>query len=243
MDEQVISSLAEALKTPATEGQYVCDYCNRGFRRDSTLAAHMCEPKRRKQQEKEPGVQLGFQTYLRFFELSQGSSKLKSYDQFMKENTYIAFVKFGRHIKDIRAVNPRQFIDFVLTRNKKIDHWCREKTYEEYLFDLLKTESSSDALERSIIEMGRWAEDNKSKVNHFFLYCGTNELCFKIVTGRVSPWVIYNCESGRKVLQKLGPEQLQIVMEWIDPDFWNKKFSDYMSDAEYIRHVLGKENF
>ena len=64
---------------------YKCRYCEKDFSKESTLAVHLCEPKRRWQQEKETGVQLGLRAYLRFYEITQGSAKLKSYDDFFDE--------------------------------------------------------------------------------------------------------------------------------------------------------------
>ena len=46
------------------ETKISCKYCNKEFRKESTLAAHLCESKRRWQQEKETGVQLGLRAYL-----------------------------------------------------------------------------------------------------------------------------------------------------------------------------------
>ena len=37
---------------------FVCKYCGRGFSREKTLANHMCEQKRRWQQENDKGVQM-----------------------------------------------------------------------------------------------------------------------------------------------------------------------------------------
>ena len=56
---------------------FSCKYCDKEFRKESTLAAHLCENKRRWQQEKETGVQLGLRAYLQFYETTQGSAKLK----------------------------------------------------------------------------------------------------------------------------------------------------------------------
>ena len=77
---------------------YKCRYCEKEFRKESSLAVHLCEPKRRWQQEKEVGVQLGLKAYLRFYEITQGSAKLKSYEDFVKSPYYNAFVKWGRHM-------------------------------------------------------------------------------------------------------------------------------------------------
>ena len=44
----------------------------------------MCEQKRRWQQEKDKGVQMGLQAYLRFYESPQGGQK-KTYGDFVKQ--------------------------------------------------------------------------------------------------------------------------------------------------------------
>jgi hypothetical protein len=31
---------------------------------------------------------------------------------------------------------------------------------------------------------------------------------------------------------------LAIVLPWVDPDYWNRKFQDYIADAEWCKHVL-----
>ena len=71
---------------------YRCQYCQRDFVRENTLAVHLCEPRRRRQEQNERGVQLGFQAYLRFYEITQGSARLKTFDDFADSSYYRAFV-------------------------------------------------------------------------------------------------------------------------------------------------------
>ena len=84
---------------------YTCKYCNKTYSKESTLAAHLCEPKRRWQEEKETGVQFGLRAYLQFFETTQGSAKNKSFGDFVASPYYRAFVKFGRHCVNIKCIN------------------------------------------------------------------------------------------------------------------------------------------
>ena len=116
---------------------YICQYCGKGYRKESTLVAHLCEPKRRAQQENEAGVKLGMTAYLRFYELTQGSAKFKTYKDFSESAYYNAFVKFGRHMVNIRAINTSKFIDWVIKSNKKLDYWCKDAVYQEYLGQIL----------------------------------------------------------------------------------------------------------
>ena len=57
------------------EKLYTCQYCNAKFTKEKTLAVHMCEQKRRFLQKDERRVQLGYQTFVRFYELCQKASK------------------------------------------------------------------------------------------------------------------------------------------------------------------------
>ena len=108
--------------TNNSKPSYKCKYCDKEFRKESSLAVHLCEVKRRWKEERETGVQFGLQAYLRFYEMTQGSAKMKSYADFVASPYYRAFVKFGRHMVAIRAVNPKVFIDWVIKENKKIDN-------------------------------------------------------------------------------------------------------------------------
>lgn len=76
--------------TSQLKPSYKCRYCDKDFRKESSLAVHLCEQKRRWQEEKETGVQFGLQAYLRFYELTQGSAKMKSYSDFVASPYYRA---------------------------------------------------------------------------------------------------------------------------------------------------------
>tara|TARA_R100000008_G_C3573983_1_gene163993 strand:+ start:972 stop:1703 length:732 start_codon:yes stop_codon:yes gene_type:complete len=218
--------------------EFTCRYCNKSYRKESTLVAHLCEPKRRAQQEKEPGVQIGLQAYLRFYELTQGSAKFKTYEDFSTSQYYNAFVKFGRHCQNIRAINIAGFIDHVIKENKKLDHWCKDKIYQDFLFNHLRRENVQDSLERSMQTMVDWAEEKESVYNHYFLYANPNRVTHDITTGRMSAWIIYNCTTGIEMLDKLSPEQIEIAFPYIDTDFWKRKFVNYVADTEWVKHIL-----
>ena len=222
---------------------YKCRYCEKAFAKESTLAVHLCEPKRRWQQERETGVQLGLKAYLRFYEITQGSAKLKSYDDFVKSPYYNAFVKWGRHCVAIRAVNPGAFLEWLLKNNKKIDFWLKDEFYVTYLHEYLKREATQDALERALNEMQDYADDHPELKNGFgdyFRYGNSNRVVHHIATGRISPWIVYNCDSGVEFLDRLSEEQIAIVLPWIEPEHWQRKFQDYLADTEWVKDILQK---
>jgi len=40
------------------------------------------------------------------------------------------------------------------------------------------------------------------------------------------------------MLDKLNPEQVELVFSYIDPGFWKRKFVDYYADTEWATQVL-----
>ena len=222
---------------------YNCKYCEKPFRKETTLLAHLCEAKRRHNQRDETGVQWGLKAYLRFYEYTQGSARLKCYEDFATSPYYNAFVKFGRHCVGIRCINFVAFTDWLLKANKKLDNWCSDRLYTEWLPEYLKREATQDALERALKEMTEYATTHPELKNGFtdyFRYGNTNRVCYHINTGRISPWIIYNCVSGIEFLETLNEEQIQIILSSIDPDYWQQKFKDYLADAEWVKDILQK---
>lgn len=217
---------------------YQCEFCKKTFARESTIAVHMCEPKRRRMQQNERGVQIGFQAYLEFYRLMNKSSKQRTFDDFADSPYYKAFVKFGRYCVDTKVINPSRMIDWLLKNQKKIDQWCSDRIYTEYLIDYLQIESVADALARSVEYSIDWAERNQARPQDCLRYGSANGTCYAIVTGRISPWVIYNSESGQQFLDSLSSEQVLMIWPYINSDIWQKKFHSNSEDQEYARDIL-----
>jgi hypothetical protein len=227
--------------TNESKQSFKCKYCEKDFRKESTLSAHLCEQKRRWQQEKDTGVQLGLRAYLQFYETTQGSAKLKSYEDFVNSPYYNAFVRYGRHLVSIRAINSNSFTTWLLKNNKKLDQWCKDSYYDEWLLEYLRKEAVQDALERGLKEMQDYADEHPDLKNGFtdyFRYGNSNRVCHHIATGRISAWVVYNCASGIAFLDGLNTEQIGIVLPWIDPDYWQRRFQDCADDTARVKHIL-----
>jgi len=221
---------------------YVCEYCGTGYTREKTLAVHMCEKKRRALQKKEKRVQMGFYAFNRFYRLSAGAKKDKTYEDFCKSPYYNAFVKFGSFITNVRPLYPEKYVDYVVTSGVKLDHWCREEMYEKYALDLILNENVETALERSIMTMTEWADENDSVWNHYFYYVSLNRAVWHIKDGKVSPWLIMNCASGREMLNKFTDEHLDMIYYVMNPQHWGKRFSRQPTDVELVKQVARESN-
>ncbi len=220
------------------EKPYVCQYCKHGYSKESTLVTHVCEQKRRFLAASEKHVIIGYKAFVRFFQTTQNLKGTKTYEEFAKSPYYNAFVKFGSFISNVNPLYPEHFIDWVVKSGVKLDHWCRDELYEKYVLDLIHTEHASVALERSIQTMDAWASQNKSVWNHYFKYVSTSRATFDIKDGKISPWLLLNCQTGKKLLATLNDEQLASISNIINPEVWIKRFKTDRVNLGLVQDVV-----
>ena len=199
---------------------------------------HMCEQKRRALQKDEQRVRYGFYAFQRFYKLSTGNKKEKTYEEFCKSSYYNAFVKFGSFITNVKPLYPEKYIDWVVTSGVKLDHWCKDDLYERYVLELILKEDATAALERSVKTMIEWAEEKSAAWNDYFRYVSTNRAVWHIKDGKMSPWLILNCRSGKEMLAKLNDEQLNLIYHVLTPEHWAMKFKRNPKDIELIKQIV-----
>ena len=226
-----------------SEKPYICEYCGSGYVREKTLAAHMCEKKRRALQKDEKRVRHGFYAFGRFYKLSAGNKKEKTYEDFASSPYYNAFVKFGSFISNVKPLYPEKYIDYVVTSGVKLDHWCRDTLYEKYVLEFILKEDVTTALERSVKTMMEWAAENEpAPWHHYFEHIGLNRAVWDIKDGKISPWLILNCASGKAMLGKFNNEQLEMVYHVINPEHWSMRFRRLPSDVQLVKDVAKESN-
>jgi hypothetical protein len=204
---------------------------------EKTLVAHMCERKRRALQRDEKRVQAGFMAYNRFWLLTQGAKKPKTYDDFADSSYYNAFVKFGSFVNNVNPLYPDKFIDYVIKSGVKLDHWCRDEMYEKYLFDILKVEPVESAVQRSLQTMMEWADAHNADFAHYFAYVSLNKAVHDILNGKVSFWIIMNSDTGKTMIGNMSDEQLAMISPVFDVPFWMKKFKQSPADVALVKEI------
>ena len=214
-----------------------CVHCGCKFMKHSTLFSHMCENKRRAMQKDEKRVQVGLMAYNRFYQITQNSRKTKTYEEFCKSSYYNAFVKFGSFINNVNPLYPERFVEYVIKSGVKLDHWSRDELYEKYLYETLKTEPVESAVQRSLQTMMEWGDRSQAQYNHYFKYVNHNRAVHDIRNGKISPWVILNCKSGKNMVENFNDEQLNLIAPALDVPYWIRHFKKTPADIELVKEI------
>jgi hypothetical protein len=217
---------------------HTCEFCQKTFAREGSLLKHMCEQRRRYQQRHEPAVQLALRAFQEFYSLALGKHREIPYAEFCRSNYYLAFVRFGHYLRKTHVIDPQRYTHWLIRNNIKIDVWCSDKTYERWLKQYLLVENPHDALSRSILTMTAWAEKNSVEFSGYFRYGNNNEIINSIMLGQISAWCVYCCESGRQFLERINSEQLNLILEYVNPSHWTEVLERDPEETAWMKQTL-----
>jgi hypothetical protein len=206
------------------------------------MMKHLCENKRRWQDKDQPGNRIGYQAWVEFYKKNTASKKPKTYVDFTKSAYYIAFVKFGHYCVDIKCINVIRYADWLLKNQIKIDNWCSDTNYTKFLIDYLKTEDPLDAIARSIETTMIISKDSGIETKDCLRYANRNKLAYAVTTGKISPWMLYQSESGVKFLEDLDESQQKMIIDYINPEQWAIKFrrnTELVTQAKELLNAAG----
>ena len=218
--------------------KHKCEFCASEFVRESTLFTHNCEQKRRWMNKDLQGNRIAFQSFVEFFRKNSASKKQKTYEEFIKSPYYIAFTKFGNYCIDINALNINRFAEWLVKNQIKIDAWCTDTNYTKYLLDYLRTEDPLDAIHRSIETTITLAEKETIQAKDYLRYGNHNRICLEITRGRISPWLLFQSDSGVRFLETLNPDHVKMIFDYINPEQWALKFHREPENVRTVKEIL-----
>lgn len=89
--------------------------------------------------------------------------------------------------------------------------------------------------------MENWSKDYNKDLNLFFKDVPTPLAVKLIVSGRLSPLLIYTV--GMKLVERFSDEQLKIIQEFMNPDYWFPKLSEDSCTTELCKSVFKEFGF
>lgn len=225
-------------KSEPTEPGHTCEFCNKSFSKDTTLLNHICEKKRRWLNKDDKYSRMAFLVFRKFYEISYRNNKPRTYQDFMDSPHYTGFIRFGRYLHEIQALNPEAFVEFLIKAEVPMKNWETAFVYEQFVRELAKREPADAAFERNILIMKQWETDHNEPWYDFFRKVNTNTATALIRAGRLSPWILYTADSAVDLLARMTEEQMKLIEQYVTPIFWERKLAEHPDDVDFIRELL-----
>lgn len=218
-----------------TSSENKCKWCEKAFRNERTLSAHMCPKKRRWADKDMTHCRLGYRVYQLFYDLTVMNSKTRTEEDFIRSQYYDGFVKFGRACIFNEWLHPEKYAEWLIKKGVKLADWHKDKTYDQYLLEYVKKETGLRALERTILYLAEWQAETQNDWQDYFKTVTTNRAVYDIRSCKISPWVLYLCETGDQLLTRLSDEQVKMIDHVIDANFWMKLFQENPEEVDEVQ--------
>lgn len=229
-------------EAPNAQALFPCTFCHRSFRTEEAFGKHACEKKTRYLERDQPHSILAFKFYELFWKINYSNRQAKrDFMEFLNSRYYNGFVTFARHVIAINAIQPLDYAEFLMKANVPISKWCSDSLYDLYLKETIKRETPLQAVERNFRLMEQWSNDTGEDWRLFFRRIEPTLATKWIRSGRISPWVLYTSTTARDLLDRMTPEQISLVKEIIDPEFWSGKLSADRKTLDTIVEILSEE--
>lgn len=214
-----------------------CKWCSKSFMNERTLSAHMCVKKRRWADKDLTHTRLSFRVFQMFYDLNTSATKTKTQEEFIQSQYYEGFVKFGRSCVTNEYLNPEQFAEWLIKNGKKLADWSKDKLYDEYLLAYIKKEPGMKALERTIMYLAKWSEESNLDWTEYFKEVSTPRAVYDIRSAKVSPWMLYLCDTGDELLTRFSDEQVKMIEDIISASFWMKLFTQNKEEVSEVKQA------
>ena len=215
-----------------------CEFCDKVFKRATTLGSHICPTKNRWLARTQKNSMIGYEAWKQFYLTGFSNKKDRSYDEFIHSPFCNAFSRFGTYCMDVQVLNIPRYVDWLLKEQKKIDDWPKDTMYNKFLIGYLRTEDPLDAVARSIETMIKLSGDDGIQSCDYLSVTNPNKICHQITLGRISPWALYQSGSGIQFLSGLNADQERMITPYIDPTQWAIRFLRDKELAAQIKELM-----
>ena len=217
--------------------EFSCQYCKKIFSSEKIVAHHMCEQRRRFQQRDTAFARFGCEAFNTIQQTIFGKSKTKTEEEFRKSDLYLACLRWGHFVVDIKCLEPKQYLTWLLKLNVPIDQWDHDSIYDCWVQHYVLVEPAWDAIERSVKNIAAWGEENSQPYGNYFTSAGTARILTDIRKASVSGWAVFCCDSGIKWLSELEAGDLELVWAWLDASRWKIHLAKYPVEVEQISKI------
>jgi hypothetical protein len=220
---------------------HFCTWCQKAFAKEATLVSHSCEPRRRSEAQYNPDVKLGYASYLLFNEGTAPKNttlKSKSYQEFCVSRHYTEFVRFGNWLIEQQVQEIETYVRWLLKQKADFKKWSDVLLYNSFLSELLHDETPEMGLQRSLRTVQKWTEEQDLPMQDFWIKVNPNLATRWISQGKISPWMLYNCNSAVEFFERCNPEQLYLIQTVAPVKKWKVRLLRYKQQADLIKSVL-----
>jgi hypothetical protein len=219
---------------------YKCNYCQKEFKKETTLNSHHCLQKERFEKKDLEVSKIAFDFWSIWMKKNQ-NLKNPLFETFINNRFYNVFYEFSDFVLKNYSHSYREFFDYIIEKNIPTTKWKRPETWNSFIKHFVRNENYLDAAKRSIEFILNWCYTNQVELKDFFNKIGDSYLALLLNQGMISPWVVYGSENGLQKIANMAEEQKAYIKNTMDSEYWFQMFNLKKAEFDLIHNLLLEE--
>lgn len=215
----------------------ICEFCNKEFKSFAFFEKHNCDQKLRYSQKNEKYFKYGYIAYKTFYNKFYPTMKINEYT-FIQNKMYKEFITFGKHLEVYDVIDFKSYINYLIENKYHLNKWYNEECLKTFNKKFLENETMVQGTERTFMNI----EKMNSTIENYFINTTNAKFTSDILSYKLSPWILLSSEKSIKKLKSLSKEQLTLIGNIIDHNFWKRKFDIFDKDFILLKSTLKEYN-
>jgi hypothetical protein len=219
--------------------EFVCEYCEREFKRESAFLKHNCK-------EKERTLFLdsfdGKRAYL-FYELWMRAynRSVPSRDVFLTSQFFSAFSKFASYVKRVNLYAPEQYIKLMREHDISPNLWLNSELYDIYHTWLDHRYSPIDQVNTSVDTIFKLMEIfNSQDAATAIRKIQPRELIELLRNRKISVYLLLCSKVFKEQIGNMDEEEQRELGELLNVDYVSKKFDNEPELLANIKSIVNE---
>lgn len=203
--------------------KFRCPYCHKVYARESWFRKHTCDKKLRFEQVHNMDFIRGHHIYTHWLRRNRWMRRGKepSAADFINSPFYTPFMELVKFTGDNWVITSLRYLDYLIDHNVGQVKWCSEDTLRSYRDHIRRHDDPTDQVRVSADAIEKWCEKNNVIMREFFAKIGPGTALQMVVTGQVSPWVLFGYDrSVNDLLSRMNGDWISSVNEFLNNNYW-----------------------
>jgi hypothetical protein len=218
---------------------FVCKFCEREFKRESSFLKHSCKEKERFELM---SSYIGKKSYF-FYELWMLSYKRKvpTIEVFMTSQYFNAFVRFAEYVDKVKLYSPDLFIKLMKELDISPTLWCDSELFDVYQSWLDMRHDPMDHVNTTVETLFNLTEIfNCQTVKDALFKLHPREMIQLIRNRKISLYVVLCSKVFKEVISRMEAHDKHEMSRLLNVDYISKKFDSDKKLLTDVKTIVGE---
>lgn len=213
-----------------------CKFCGAKFKTEKGFSKHKC-----KRSTLAGGSQAtmarAFALFDFWYRYQAFSRKQKTFQDFLKSPYMELFIKTAELTERVHVGSPFDFVRWLSDNRVPSSVWTSDEAVKLYRDNYALTENASKQAIETLKRMAEWCDSRGVETAHFFSEVPPSELVNWVLSGRMSPWVLF-IGNSTPAFSRMSEEQIEIVCGVASPEYWEKRIASDKASSDTVRKLI-----